>query len=174
MSMTSILVGDIVPYSQRGKYQGYLGGVWGVASVLGPILGGLLTDKASWRCVATSRRFPALACVCLRYSFFNHRWCFFMYAASFWPESSSPPSLTFNIALLAATFPPAPSRSPSSGSPSSFRRTTEVHGRTSNGSLIGSVSACCRADWHALSSALSRLRTTLVRPPFHIELWTFC
>lgn len=64
MSMTSILVGDIVPYSQRGKYQGYLGGVWGVASVLGPILGGLLTDKASWRCVATSGRFPARACVC--------------------------------------------------------------------------------------------------------------
>ena len=30
-------------------YQGWLGGTWGIASVLGPILGGLLTTKASWR-----------------------------------------------------------------------------------------------------------------------------
>ncbi|ORX37857.1 major facilitator superfamily domain-containing protein [Kockovaella imperatae] len=49
ISMSNILVSDIVPLHQRPLYQGWLGGTWGIASVLGPILGGLLTTKASWR-----------------------------------------------------------------------------------------------------------------------------
>ncbi|WWC65962.1 uncharacterized protein I303_108584 [Kwoniella dejecticola CBS 10117] len=40
---------DIVPLHKRGTYQGFLGSAWGIAAVLGPILGGLLTEKASWR-----------------------------------------------------------------------------------------------------------------------------
>ena len=39
---------DIVPLHKRGTYQGWLGLSWSVASVLGPILGGVLTEKASW------------------------------------------------------------------------------------------------------------------------------
>jgi EmrB/QacA subfamily drug resistance transporter len=42
-------IGDIVSPRERGKYQGYFGGVWGVASVIGPLLGGFLTDAISWR-----------------------------------------------------------------------------------------------------------------------------
>jgi len=49
IGLTAILVSDIVPLHKRGVYQGYLGGTWGIAAVLGPILGGLLTEKASWR-----------------------------------------------------------------------------------------------------------------------------
>ncbi|WWC73552.1 uncharacterized protein I206_107524 [Kwoniella pini CBS 10737] len=45
----TILVADIVPLHKRGTYQGFLGSSWGIAAVLGPILGGLLTEKASWR-----------------------------------------------------------------------------------------------------------------------------
>jgi MFS family permease len=47
--LTNILIGDIVPLSKRGMYQGVVGSTWGIASALGPIIGGLLTQRASWR-----------------------------------------------------------------------------------------------------------------------------
>jgi EmrB/QacA subfamily drug resistance transporter len=43
------LIADAIPLRQRGKYQGALGAVFGVTTVLGPTLGGLFTDHASWR-----------------------------------------------------------------------------------------------------------------------------
>lgn len=45
------VVGDIAPPAQRGRYLGLLSAVWGVASVLGPTLGGWITDNLSWRWV---------------------------------------------------------------------------------------------------------------------------
>ncbi|MCB1188726.1 MFS transporter, partial [bacterium] len=47
MSMT--IVGDIYTLEERAKVQGYVAGVWAVASVVGPTLGGLFADYASWR-----------------------------------------------------------------------------------------------------------------------------
>jgi multidrug resistance protein len=42
-------IGDIVPPRERGRYQGLFGGMFGVASVIGPLLGGAIVENASWR-----------------------------------------------------------------------------------------------------------------------------
>jgi EmrB/QacA subfamily drug resistance transporter len=43
------VIADVVPLSERGKYQGALGSVFGVSTVVGPLLGGLFVDHLSWR-----------------------------------------------------------------------------------------------------------------------------
>ncbi|MEV7077369.1 MDR family MFS transporter [Streptomyces sp. NPDC093516] len=49
--LSMAIVGDLVPPRERGRYQGLFGAVFGATSVLGPLLGGLLTQHASWRWV---------------------------------------------------------------------------------------------------------------------------
>ncbi len=51
MTIPFILVAEMFPPRQRGKYAGILSSVFGLASVLGPILGGLITDFMGWRWV---------------------------------------------------------------------------------------------------------------------------
>lgn len=48
MALVLAIVAEVVPARQRGRYQGYLGAVFAVASVFGPLLGGLFTDHLSW------------------------------------------------------------------------------------------------------------------------------
>ena len=47
MSLAFAIVGDIVPPRQRGRYQGYFMSVFGVSSVLGPVLGGTLAGQST-------------------------------------------------------------------------------------------------------------------------------
>lgn len=45
----SALIGEVVPLRERGRYQGILGAVFGVTTVVGPLLGGYFTDYLTWR-----------------------------------------------------------------------------------------------------------------------------
>ncbi|MFC1968948.1 MDR family MFS transporter [Chloroflexota bacterium] len=51
MANTFTVIGDLFPPVERGKYQGLISGVWGVSSIIGPTLGGFLTDTLSWHWV---------------------------------------------------------------------------------------------------------------------------
>jgi len=44
IQMVLIVIADIVPLEERGKFAGYLGATWGVSSVIGPLVGGVLSD----------------------------------------------------------------------------------------------------------------------------------
>lgn len=47
ISCTFILISDIVPLRDRGAYQGIIGAVYGMAGIVGPLIGGVLTDGLS-------------------------------------------------------------------------------------------------------------------------------
>ncbi len=49
MSLSMIIIADIVAPRDRGRYQGYTGAVFATSSVAGPLLGGFFTDSLSWR-----------------------------------------------------------------------------------------------------------------------------
>src|SRR5690348_4914146 len=45
------IIGDIFDLSERARVQGFFSGVWGVSSVVGPAIGGVIVDHFSWRWV---------------------------------------------------------------------------------------------------------------------------
>jgi EmrB/QacA subfamily drug resistance transporter len=48
-ALSFIVVGILFPAEQRAKMQGIISGIWGVASVLGPLAGGIIVEHWSWR-----------------------------------------------------------------------------------------------------------------------------
>ncbi len=51
MALTMTIIGDLLSPRERGRYQGYIGAVFGFASVTGPLAGGFLVDHIHWRWV---------------------------------------------------------------------------------------------------------------------------
>jgi MFS family permease len=51
MPVATTLIGDIYSLEERGKVQGLFSAVWGVSSLVGPAVGGLVTDLLTWRWV---------------------------------------------------------------------------------------------------------------------------
>jgi DNA-binding MarR family transcriptional regulator len=51
MGMTWAVLGDLFTPRERGAYQGITSGVFGVSSVIGPVIGGVITDTLGWRWV---------------------------------------------------------------------------------------------------------------------------
>ena len=47
--LSQAAIADLFSPRERGRYQGYIGAMWATAAVAGPLLGGTLTDAASWR-----------------------------------------------------------------------------------------------------------------------------
>src|SRR4051794_21294924 len=47
--LTQAVIGDVVPPRERGRYQGLFGAVFGLSSVAGPLLGGVIVEHVSWR-----------------------------------------------------------------------------------------------------------------------------
>ncbi|MDA2920444.1 MFS transporter [Desulfobacterota bacterium AH_259_B03_O07] len=51
LTLGMIIVGEMYSLKERAKVQGLFGGVWGLSSLAGPVLGGFITDQFSWRWV---------------------------------------------------------------------------------------------------------------------------
>src|SRR5882757_4463010 len=49
MVVTIAAIADVIPPAERGRYQGLFGGVFGLATVVGPLLGGFIVEHLSWR-----------------------------------------------------------------------------------------------------------------------------
>ncbi|MBI5840608.1 MAG: MFS transporter [Chloroflexi bacterium] len=60
MPLAFILIGEMFTLKERARMQGFFSGVWGVSSIVGPLLGGFLVDQLSWRWVFYINVVPGL------------------------------------------------------------------------------------------------------------------
>jgi EmrB/QacA subfamily drug resistance transporter len=60
MPLAFILIGEMFTLQERTRMQGFFSGVWGVSSIVGPLLGGFLVDSLSWRWVFYINVIPGL------------------------------------------------------------------------------------------------------------------
>jgi EmrB/QacA subfamily drug resistance transporter len=60
LPLAFIIIGDMFTFEQRARMQGVFSGVWGVSSVVGPLLGGFLVDRVSWHWIFFINVVPGL------------------------------------------------------------------------------------------------------------------
>jgi len=60
MPLAFILIGEMFTLEQRAKMQGLFSGVWGVSSIVGPLLGGFIVDQLSWHWIFYINIVPGL------------------------------------------------------------------------------------------------------------------
>jgi EmrB/QacA subfamily drug resistance transporter len=65
MPLAFILIGEMFTLEQRARMQGLFSGVWGVSSIIGPLLGGFLVDQLSWRWIFYINVLPGLLAAAL-------------------------------------------------------------------------------------------------------------
>lgn len=65
MPLAFILIGEMFTLEERAKMQGFFSGVWGVSSIIGPLLGGFLVDQLSWRWIFYVNIVPGLLAAAL-------------------------------------------------------------------------------------------------------------
>ena len=65
LPLAFILIGEMFTLEQRAKMQGLFSGVWGVSSIVGPLLGGFLVDQLSWRWIFYVNIVPGLLAAAL-------------------------------------------------------------------------------------------------------------
>jgi EmrB/QacA subfamily drug resistance transporter len=72
MANAFTVIGDLFPPAVRGKYQGLMSGVFGVSAIIGPTLGGYITDKFSWHWVFFVNVPLGVLVIVLFFIFFPH------------------------------------------------------------------------------------------------------
>ncbi|MEP7189337.1 MAG: MFS transporter, partial [Roseiflexaceae bacterium] len=65
LPLAFIIIGDLFTFEQRARMQGVFSGVWGISSVVGPLLGGFLVDRVSWHWVFFINVLPGLLALAL-------------------------------------------------------------------------------------------------------------
>ena len=65
LPLAFILIGEMFSLEQRARMQGLFSGVWGVSSIVGPLLGGFLVDQLSWRWIFYINLLPGLLAAAL-------------------------------------------------------------------------------------------------------------
>lgn len=70
---TTTIIGDIFTLEQRARMQGFFSSVWGVSSVVGPLLGGTLVDTIGWRWIFYLNLPVGLLAVAMIGAFFHER-----------------------------------------------------------------------------------------------------
>jgi EmrB/QacA subfamily drug resistance transporter len=72
LPLSFIMIGDLFSFEQRARMQGLFSGVWGVASIIGPLVGGFLVDQVSWRWVFYVNVAPGFLAAALVWTGWRH------------------------------------------------------------------------------------------------------
>src|SRR5471030_2492025 len=73
MVVTMAAIADVIPPAERGRYQGLFGGVFGLATIVGPLLGGFIVEHLSWRWIFYINLPVGLICLFILGIAFNPR-----------------------------------------------------------------------------------------------------